>query len=80
MQYMGAYPGVGACPGHYGNSDSNMFHTLFTCTFILQSILVVMAHTISSTEDVSDNSTRLTEVHVNGCGATCTSNTRKRQK
>ena len=24
MSYMGAYPGVGACPGHYGNSEVSM--------------------------------------------------------
>ena len=29
MRYMGAYPGVGACPGHYGN----IYYTriLFSC-------------------------------------------------
>ena len=25
MGYMGAYPGVGTCPGHYGNPKSYMY-------------------------------------------------------
>jgi hypothetical protein len=24
MRYMGAYPGVGACPGHYGNMQYSL--------------------------------------------------------
>ena len=37
MRYMGAYPGVGACPGHYGNNIT-MYVTynmqLYICTAV----------------------------------------------